>query len=218
MGRISARDLYESHVGTMLETVWTREGERLQYNPVDLRTPLCDVIDGERERRVQEEHELPLDEAHLAEMDCEELMALVLELKAERDDTRAHTLHTLLNFLFADGPNPVRVSERAFILARALGPNNVWNMKQWEAGAMHGLIRATWQQMEKRLIEELASRMSSTGVFTLPGGKSHSARQRYSQDKQGNTSRKYGRRQGDQRADVRTSRRRGQACPRPSRP
>ena len=205
MGRLSAKDLYESHVGTMLETVWTREGEKLQYNPVELRTPLCDVMDGERRARVEEEHELPLDEAHLAEMDCEQLMALVLELKAERDDVRARTLHTMLNFLFAEGPNPVKVSERAFILARALGPNNVWNMKQWEAGAMHGLIRATWQQMEKRIIEELAARMSSTGVFTLPGGKSHSARQRYSADKKGNTSRKYGRRQGDQRADVRTS-------------
>ncbi len=206
MAKISARELYESHVGTMLETVWTREGEKLQYNPVDLRTPLCDVMDRERDGRVEDD-EIPLDEKSLSERDWGELVALVLELKAERDDTRANTLHTMLNFLFADGPNPVKVSERAFILARALGPNNVWNMKQWEAGAMHGLIRATWQQMEKRLIEELAARMSSTGVFTLPGGKSHSARQRYSEDKQGNTSRKYGRRQGDQRADVRTSRR-----------
>lgn len=207
MGKISARDLYESHVGTMLETVWTREGEKLQYNPVDLRTPLCDVMDRERDGRV-EDHEIPLDEKSLSHLEWEELVALVLDLKSERDDTRANTLHTMLNFLFAEGPNPVKVSERAFILARALGPNNVWNMKQWEAGAMHGLIRATWQQMEKRIIEELAARMSSTGVFTLPGGKSHSARQRYSKDKQGNTSRKYGRRQGDQRADVRTSPRR----------
>lgn len=203
MAKISARDLYESHVGTMLETVWTREGEKLQYNPVDLRTPLCAVMDGERDGRVESD-EIPLDEAGLSKLDWEELVALVLELKADRDDTRANTLHTLLNFIFGEGPDPVKVSERAFILARALGPNNCWNMKQWEAGAMHGLIRATWQQMEKRLIEELAARMSSTGVFTMPGGKSHSARQRYSADKQGNTSRRHGRRQGDLRPDVRT--------------
>lgn len=201
MAKLSSKDVYESHIGTMLETVWTREGEGLQYNPVDLRTPLCEVMDAETEGRVCEE-DIPLDEKHLGKMDWEELVALVLELKAERDDTRANTLHTVLNFLFADGPNPLRVSERAFILARALGPNNVWNMRQWEAGAMHGLIRATWQQMEKRMIEELAARLSSTGVFTLPGGKSHSARKRYSEDKQGNTSRKHGRKQGDAPAET----------------
>ncbi len=201
MAKVSFREVYEAHVGGMLEKVWDREGETLTYNPVDLRTPLCEVMGAEDSDRVSDETQLPLDEEHLAEMDCEQLMAVVLELKADRDHTRARTLHVVLNFLFGDGPEPLKVSERAFILARALGPNNVWNMEQWEAGAMHGLIRQTWQQMEKRLIEEMAARLSSTSAFTLAGGKSYAARERYSREKKGNTSRKLGRRQGEMPRD-----------------
>lgn len=200
MAARTAQEAYEAHVGALLTKVWDREGETLVFNPVDLNTPLSAVLEGEKTCARVHVEDLPMDQAHLAEMDREELMAVVLQLIDERDEVRSLTLNALLNFLFGDGPDPIKVSERGFILARAVAPENVWKMKQWEAGAIHGLMKQTWREMEKRLIEELLSRLATTGVFTMSGGKSQSARQRYAEDKKGNTSRKQGRKRGDTQA------------------
>lgn len=190
--------LYESHVvAPLLEKVWSREGDKLVANPVEQDTPLRLAILGEMTSNRIEMEDLPSDLADLAKMEREELAALVVQLIEDRDEVREHTQSTLLNYLFAEGPHPLKVAERIFMFARGLSPSHVWMMKSCEAADLFCQIKQTWQQMEQRCLEELAARMATTKVFTMPGGKSQTARERYSADKQGNTSRRLGRKCGD---------------------
>lgn len=194
--RQTEADRYEAHMSALAGKVWDREGGNLVLNPVDLRTPLSAVIAAESDPTRVSAEDLPHDRRDLAGLDWEELLAVALELQEERDLAAHRMLTTLLNFLFADGPNPLKVAERVFVLARTVSQNHVWNMQQNEAAAAFCLIKQTWQQMEKRMIEDLITRFSST-PFTTSGGKSHSARKRYSEQKKGNKIRAHGHKKGD---------------------
>lgn len=195
---MSSKHRYEAHVEGMLEKVWSREGHHLTFNPVDHDTPLAIAIRGEMESSTRVDVEdLPADLEAVKGMDWEELAALVVRLMEERDEIRENAQSTMLNYFFAEGPHPLRVAERVFIFVRGLSPTHCWMMRQVECGDLFCLIKQTWQQKEKRCLEELAARMSTTGVFTMPGGKSATARDHYSEDKKGNTSKKRGRRRGD---------------------
>ena len=195
---MSAKHRYEAHVDAVLERVWDREGERLTFNPVEHKTPLSEAIRGESEGSTRVDIEdLPPDLEALKGMDWDELAALVVQMVEERDEIRANAQAAMLNFFFAEGPHPLKVAERVFIFTRGLSPTHCWMMKQTECADVFCLIRQTWQAKEKRCLEDLAARMSSMGVFIMPGGRSQSARERYSGDKEGNTSKKRGRRRGD---------------------
>lgn len=194
MSAVSARERYESWVGAILTHAASRRGDDAA---VDYRTPEVAVMEFEEAgwTRVHSE-DLPADLAHLAEASREELLGKICELQAERDDARHQTLRALMKMLFGGGPEPVAVAERMFALARTVCSDAAWGLKQWEVGALFGDIRQTWQQKEKRMIEELITRYS-TIEFTNAGGKSASARAKLSKDRRGNTSRKLGRRKGD---------------------
>ena len=194
---MSMRQRYDAHVDAVLESVWAREGKRLTFNPVEHKTPLSEAIKGEVGSTRVEPEDLPDDLDAVEQMDWEELAALVVKLLEERDEIRANTQATLLNYFFADGVHPLRVAERVFIFVRGLSPTHCWMMKQRESADLFCLIKQTWQAKEKRCLEDLAARMATTGVFTMPGGKSASARQRYSEDKKNNTSKRLGKRVGD---------------------
>lgn len=192
------REFYEAHCAQVLEKVYSREGDKLTFNPVENETPLSIAIRGEEEASTRVDVEdLPSDLKDLAELDYEQLLALVLQLLEERDGVRENAQATMLNFFFGCGPSPLQVCERLFIFVRGLSPQHVWMARQNEAARLFCHIKQTWREMEKRMLEELAARVSSTGVFTLPGGKSWSARRQYAADKKGNTSKRLGRRIGD---------------------
>ena len=192
------REFYEAHCAQILEKVWSREGDKLTFNPVDNETPLAVAIRGEEEASTRVDvADLPADLADLAELDYEQLLELVLRLIDERDGVRENAQATMLNFFFGCGPSPLAVCERLFIFVRGLSPSHVWMARQNEAAALFCHIKQTWREMEKRMLEELAARVSSTGVFTLPGGKTWAARQRYAADKENNTSKRLGKRIGD---------------------
>lgn len=201
MGCVTARQRYEAHVGAVLQSVWDRHEKHLGIAPeVDYRTPEVALLEAEAELGCARAHpeDVPADLAHLATADREELLGAVVRLQQERDEARLDTLRALMRYQFGGGPDPVKVAERVFALVRTMLPELCWHMKQWEAGALFGDIRQTWQEKEQKLIEELVSRYASV-KFTNAGGKCAAARRKKALQSMGNTSKRHGRRKGDAR-------------------
>ena len=192
-----AREEYESMVGGLLSHVWKREGEFLTVDPTELNTPLTAVLDAEEGSTRVDPEWLPEDLKHLQEKDWEELMAVVLRLVEDRDRERARMMTVFFDFLFARGPDPLEVLQRLFVYARARHSGHVWGAKQAEIATLLGHSKQNWQHLEERLIEDLVSRWSRS-EFVNSGGKSVAARLAYARQRKGNTSRKHGRRTGDE--------------------
>ena len=134
-------------------------------------------------------------------MDREQLLALVLNLIEERDGVRQQSLRVLMDFFFSRGPEPLRVLELVFMMARVMHKDHAWRMRPGEMAALLGRSKQDWRNIEERVIEELVRRWTRAD-FVIPGGKSYSARERYSHDKRGNKSRKHGRRRGDEMPSI----------------
>ncbi len=192
-----AREQYEAHVGALLANVWRREGEFIVVDPAEFNTPLTEVIGREAGSTRVDPDWLPSDEQAMRDMDHEELMALVLQLKEERDEIRRLAVNTALNFIFGKGPDPLTALERLFMLARAQHKAHDWNMKQGEMGAIFGRSKQDWQLMEAAVIKELVDRYSRP-EFVMSGGKSASASKAYSAAQKGNKNRAHGHKAGDE--------------------
>lgn len=186
------REAYESMIGGILSHVWRREGETLVCDPADASTPLVELLGREDAKHGAPLEYLPAELAELRYMARSKLAALVVELVDELQQARRNTQAALLNFLFEDGPDMLRVLERLFIFTRAARMDAVWRMSQTEMAAMFGHTRQNWQLKEKALIEELVQRWGRA-EFVKGGGKKYSARVAYSMDRKGNHNRKSGR-------------------------
>lgn len=200
MSRPSPRDVYEAHIGTMLERVATRAGRAAEL--ADFRT--ADVALMELEQagwNDLDDEDIPHDLRRLRGISRSALIGEVCRMQEERDDARRDAFMTIMRYLFSGGPHPLAVAERAFLLARWAGSHLLFGMKQWEVGALFGDIRQTWREKERRMIEELASRFS-TVEFTNAGGKSWQARAKQALARLGNTSKKHGRRKGEARPET----------------
>lgn len=194
---MSAREEYESMVGGLLSNVWKREGDFLTVDPVELNTPLTAVLDAEQGSTRVDPEALPHDVKDLADCDWEELLAVVQQLIDRRDRERAHMMTVFFDYLFAHGPDPLAVLERLFIYARARKGGHTWGAKQSEIATLFGHSKQNWQHLEERLIEDLVTRWGRS-EFVNAGGKSVAARLAYAKQRKGNTSRKLGRRAGDE--------------------
>lgn len=204
----AARKSYDAHTGAVLGGVWQREGATLVFNPADQRVPLREVLDGpdldeltpeQRETRWPRGHleHLPSDLTELRFKTRMQLVEIIAELMAERDQHRHLTLQSILDYCYGDGPDILKVAERLFILARTASSEHVWNMRQADMARLFGQLRQNWQTIEEKLIEDLITRYSRT-EFINSGGKSAGARANYKAGKKGNTSRKRGKRKGDE--------------------
>lgn len=207
-----ARDYYEAKMVEILSHVWRKNGEFLEVEPAHMETPLTALLDDEVARTVSCPHcgkdvplgstrvdpeWLPSDMQELRTMDREELLLMVLDLVAERDGMRLKTLKTLMSFFFSRGPEPVLVAELVFMVAEVMHEDHAWRMNGTQMAALFGRSKQDWQSLREKLIEDLVRRWTRDDAV-LGGGKSFAARQRYAQDKKGNTSRKLGRRRGDE--------------------
>jgi hypothetical protein len=203
MSRLNPVDVYRAHLGAVLEHVARRRG--MSADVVDFRTPDAELLEREfdelRDQIGAEKEDVPRDLRRLKKMSPSALMGEVLRMQEERDAARLDAMKGLMRFLYGGGPDPVRVAERATVLARTMADDGLWGMKQWEAGALFGDIRQTWREKEKRMIEQLVTKYTSV-KYTNAGGKSVQARVKQSLARMGNTSKKFGRRKGDHRDDV----------------
>ena len=193
-----AKTHYEARVVEILSRVYKREGDFLVTDPVCTETPLTELLEKEASRSTRVDPEwLPSDLQELRDMDQEGLLALVTELMDERDDHRRRTLKALMSFFFSRGPDPVAVAEMVFMLADALHEEYTWRMNGTEMAELFGRSKQDWQSLREKFIEDLVRRWNREETV-LGGGKSWSARQAYAAQKRGNTSRKLGRKKGDE--------------------
>lgn len=196
MSRRTPKETYEAFVGAVLEQVAARGGGMQQ---VDYRTPEVAMAELEDDGWLNfQEGDVPRDLSRLKKMSPLALMGEVCAMQEERDQARVAGFRALIRFLFSGGPDPIKVAERAFILARTMARPEVGGMKQWEAGALFGDIRQTWREKERRMVEELIRKYSDI-EFTNAGGKCAQARAKQSLARMGNTSKRHGRRKGEER-------------------
>lgn len=193
-----ARAEYEAMVGGVLSQVYRREGEFLTVDPADLDTPLTAVLEAEDcgSTRVDPDW-LPVELAEMKELPREELLGVILRLVERQQRERQHMQAVFLDFLFAKGPDPRAVLERLFMYVRARSRYHVWGAKQNEIAALFGHLKQNWQHLEEAFIEDLVSRWSRA-EFINSGGKNAAARLAYGAQRKGNTSRKRGRKAGDE--------------------
>lgn len=192
-----AREEYAAQVGGVLSHVWKREGDFLIVDPADLDTPLTAVLEAE-EGSTRVDHDFtPLEVADLAEASHDELLEEVLRLRAQCLEAGLRTQRVFFDFLFADGPDPIAVLERLYLYVSVRSRHHVWGAKDTEISMLFGHSKQNWQHKVERIIEDLVTRFSRS-EFIHSGGKSHTARLAYAKQRKGNTSRKGGRRSGDE--------------------
>lgn len=192
-----AQQEYESMVGGVLSHVWRREGEHIVCDPAETKTPLVEVL--AKEDAVEPCADLaylPPDLKELQFMARLKLVGVIEKLVYDRHEKRRETLDTFLNYLFAEGPDMLKVLERLFIYTRASHRGHVWNMSLTEMARMFGHTKQNWQHREQKLMEELVTRWSRS-EFVSSGGKSKAARVAYAVAQAGNTHRRDGRKTGD---------------------
>lgn len=192
-----AREEYESQVGGVLSHVWKREGEFLVVDPADLRTPVTAVLEAEEGSTRVDQDFTPLEVADLAEASHDELLEEVLRLRGQCVEAGLRTQRVFFDFLFAEGPDPIAVLERLYLYVSVRSRHHVWGAMDTEISMLFGQSKQNWQHKVERVIEDLVTRFSRS-EFIHGGGKSHSARLAYAKRSKGNTSRKGGRRSGDE--------------------
>jgi hypothetical protein len=192
-----ASDEYESQVGGVLSQVWKREGEWLVVDPADLRTPLTAVLEAEEGSTRVDGEQMPAELEDVAAASREELLAEVLRLREQCREAGLRTQRVFFDFLFTDGPDPLAVLERLYLYVSVRSRHHVWGAKDTEISMLFGHSKQNWQHKVERIIEDLVTRFSRS-EFIHSGGKSHAARLAYAKQRMGNTSRKGGRRPGDE--------------------
>lgn len=188
---------YDSMVGGLLSVAYLRDGDFLTVDAVDLETPLTAVLAAEDGSTRVDPDWMPPEMDEVKKMEREELLGLIMELLERRHREREHMMKVFFDYLFARGPDPLEVLQRLFIYARACHSGHTWGLRQNEIASLFGHTKQNWQHLEEKIVEDLVTRWSRT-EFVNSGGKSAAARLIYARLKLGNTSRKNGRRAGDE--------------------
>lgn len=183
--RTQGHDL-EAAQRVVLRRVYKREGDNLIFDPATLDTPLGNVVDGEEAVMTM-----------VNAIDAESRAIIEERLGQDMQDwlmgVRNQTLQVLLDWIFGarDGPLPRTVLKRLYAFARVISPDHVWRMSQTDLGHLFDETRAAVCEREKQEVEAFF-RLWTLTKWTVAGGKSHGARERYAREKQGNLSRKGG--------------------------
>ena len=114
------------------------------------------------------------------------------ELSREERMQRVTTFQALMDFIWNDGPNPIRALKRLFVITRCGSPTHLAHMSQTEVAVLLNETRAATCEREKDVWEEFLSERGFFGT-KRPLKKSDEARQKYAAIQKGNVSRKGGR-------------------------
>jgi len=106
----------------------------------------------------------------------------------ETRQARVDTFQRLMDFLFAEGPNPLKAMRRLYVLARCASPQHVAHMNQTEMAVLLNETRAATCEREQRLWERMLERLGFFGT-RRPLKKSDGARASYAETAKGNHSR-----------------------------
>ncbi len=120
-------------------------------------------------------------------------------MQDEEDDgyevrqARIDTFRRLMDFIWADGPNPLHALRRLMVITRCGSPDHVMRMNQTEVAVLLNETRAATSARELKLWREFMEQRGFFGRYR-PLMKSDAARAAYAQAAQGNRNRKGGKR------------------------
>lgn len=105
---------------------------------------------------------------------------------------RIDTFSRLMDFIWADGPNPLHALRRLMVITRCGSPEHLMMMNQTEVARLLNETRAATSAREMSVWQEF---MRARGFFgKRPGMKSEQARESYARAAKGNLNRKGGKR------------------------
>lgn len=107
---------------------------------------------------------------------------------AEMRETRLRTFQALMDFVWADGSNPIAALKRLFVITRYASPGHLMHMNQSDVAVLLNETRAATQLREKKVWEDFLKRTGFLGTRTRLQ-KSDEAREAYQQVQQGNACR-----------------------------
>jgi hypothetical protein len=114
----------------------------------------------------------------------------------EEDATvvRSRTLRLMMDFIWAEGPLPLKAFKRLIHITYNIAPARLYHMNQTQLARILNETRAAFSARDMRVWEEF---LEDQGFFGTRhhGKKGNEARKRYAKDKKGNNSRKGGKRQ-----------------------
>lgn len=176
----AALEARQAHV---LRQVWRANGDSVEFDPATVVTPLSKVLDAEAAVR------------SLEGLDQETREMIGEQLGMEIDDlvlgVRNDAMQVLFDFIFGGSILPREVLKRLFGFVRVFSPTHSWNMSQTQLAALLGETKGATNAREKREVEQFY-RLWTLKTWQPAGGKSATARERYSKDRKGNHCRKGG--------------------------
>lgn len=109
----------------------------------------------------------------------------------ELREARMRCFQGLMDFIWADGPNPIAALKRLFVITRCGSPGHLAFMTQTDVAALLNETRAATQAREERVWETWLEKQGFFGTRTRLK-KSNEAREKYAAAAKGNVSRKGG--------------------------
>lgn len=108
-------------------------------------------------------------------------------------EVRREAFRALMDFIWAEGPHPLRALKRLFHITLNIDPKRVYFMNQSQLARLLNETRAAFSARDIRVWEEF---LEARGFFgtRAPGKKNDAARARYSAEQKGNHCRRGGRR------------------------
>ena len=100
-------------------------------------------------------------------------------------EVRRIAFHALMDFIWAEGPHPLRALKRLFHITLNIDPKRLYFMNQSHLAKLLNETRAAFSARDIRVWEQFLEQRGFFGS-RAPGKKSDEARQRYSREKQGN--------------------------------
>jgi len=106
-------------------------------------------------------------------------------------EARLRTFQELMDFIWADGPNPIAALKRLFAITRCGSPQHLAFMTQSDVAVLLNEVRAATQSREERVWEKF---LEGEGFVGTRGRlkKSDEARDKYAQVQKGNHNRRGG--------------------------
>lgn len=94
----------------------------------------------------------------------------------------------LMNFLWADGPHPIKALKRLFAITRRISPHHLCSMTLDQVAILLNETKQATQTREERVVEDLLKGLGFKAT-KAPRGKSAEARETYSKLRKGSKSR-----------------------------
>jgi len=126
-----------------------------------------------------------------AEIGVGDLMHDDESLEIEVREAKLLTFQNLMDFIWADGPNPIAALKRLFVITRMGSPGHLGYMSQSDVAVLMNETRAATQSREERVWEKFLEQRGFVGTRAALK-KGDAARATYREIQQGNVCRKGG--------------------------